>query len=219
MTCPVCGERRARRACPALGRQICAVCCGTKRQTEIRCPDTCGYLTTARQHPPAAVQRQHERDLQALAPTMGGLTHTQQQVGFLLLSVVSASGRADTLDRVTDADVAEAAAALAGTYETASKGVIYEHRAASLPAQRLVHAFREMLEHLSREAQAVRVEREASVALRAIERGVRDVMTAVTGEPRAYIELVQRLIRPYEPPVSSGSTREEPRSGLILPGV
>ena len=48
MLCPLCGKRNARRACPALGHLICAVCCGTKRLTEIACPSDCGYLATAR---------------------------------------------------------------------------------------------------------------------------------------------------------------------------
>ena len=219
MTCPVCGHRRARRACPALGRQICPVCCGTKRLVEIRCPDGCGYLSTARQHPPAAVQRQHDRDLQALAPTLAGLTETQQQIGLLLLGVVSASGGAETLDRTNDADVADAVAALAGTYETAAKGVIYEHRAPSLPAQRLVSSFRQMLEHLSREVQGVRLDREAVVALRGIERGARAVIERSGGASREYVELVYRVIRPWEPPPSSEGPRDQSPSGLILPGV
>src|SRR4029079_6022625 len=50
--CPLCGVRRARRGCPALGKQICAVCCGTKRLVEIQCPSDCAYLATAREHPP-----------------------------------------------------------------------------------------------------------------------------------------------------------------------
>ena len=54
MTCPLCGARKARRACPGVGRDICAVCCGTKRLVEIRCPATCGYLQSARVHPAAS---------------------------------------------------------------------------------------------------------------------------------------------------------------------
>ena len=35
MACPVCGQRKARRECPALGQTICTVCCATKRLVEI----------------------------------------------------------------------------------------------------------------------------------------------------------------------------------------
>ena len=61
--CPLCGVRKAKRDCPALGQRICAVCCATKRLKEINCPDTCVYLASARSHPAAIVQRRQERDL------------------------------------------------------------------------------------------------------------------------------------------------------------
>ena len=48
MRCPLCQSRPPRRACPALGREICPVCCGTKRQVEIRCPESCVYLSQRR---------------------------------------------------------------------------------------------------------------------------------------------------------------------------
>jgi hypothetical protein len=222
MTCPVCGHRKGRRACPALGKQICTVCCGTKRLVEIRCPDTCGYLSTARQHPPAVVQRQYDRDIDALQPTMRGLAEMQQHLAFLLLGVVSRQGGSETLERLHDADVSDAALALAGTFETAARGVIYEHRASTLPAQRLVAAFREALDDVSRRLPDVRLDRDAAAALRGIEQGVREVQRragAATGDAtRAYIDVVRRMVPPYAPaPVAPGPA--EPGSGLILPGV
>src|SRR5207247_6809666 len=42
--CPLCGTRRARRGCPALSQQICAICCGTKRLVQIQCPSDCTWL-------------------------------------------------------------------------------------------------------------------------------------------------------------------------------
>ena len=83
-TCPLCERRRARRACPALGHQICAVCCGTKRVTEITCPPDCGYLASAKTHPPAALQRQQERDAQFVLPVIRGLSERQYQLFFLV---------------------------------------------------------------------------------------------------------------------------------------
>ena len=59
--------------CPALDREICPVCCGTKRESEIRCPETCGYLSSSRAHPPAQVRRQQEGDIETLAPGMTGI--------------------------------------------------------------------------------------------------------------------------------------------------
>jgi hypothetical protein len=49
------------------------------------------------------------------------------------------------LQAVIDDDVVEAATAMAATFETASKGVIYEHRPTSLSAQRLMSELKPLL--------------------------------------------------------------------------
>src|SRR5262245_20255746 len=49
-TCPLCSERAAKRFCPAKDVQICAVCCGTKREVEIDCPSSCSYLKASRSY-------------------------------------------------------------------------------------------------------------------------------------------------------------------------
>jgi len=41
--CAYCGQRKGKRACPAIG-QVCSQCCGDNRQREIACPPGCGYL-------------------------------------------------------------------------------------------------------------------------------------------------------------------------------
>jgi len=43
-------------------QQICAICCGTKRLTQIACPSDCAWLATAREDPAAAVRRQQQGD-------------------------------------------------------------------------------------------------------------------------------------------------------------
>jgi hypothetical protein len=216
MTCPVCGERKARRACPALGQQICTVCCGTKRLVEIRCPDGCGYLATARQHPAAVVQRQYVSDVEVMRPTLRDLTDVQRQICVVLLSIVSREVLGESLDRTLDVDVGDAAGALASTFETASKGVIYEHQPRSLPAQRLAIRFRELIDRFSGETQARTIERDATAALRGIERGVAEVQRQ-SNAPDAYIAVIRRLIRPYEP--APQAVEERRPSGLVLPGV
>src|SRR5438876_4902447 len=47
-TCPLCSSRSGKRYCPAIAEQICAVCCGTKREVEIDCPSSCPYLKASR---------------------------------------------------------------------------------------------------------------------------------------------------------------------------
>jgi hypothetical protein len=219
MTCPLCGQRKARRACPGVGQQICAVCCGTKRLVEIRCPETCVYLASARQHPPAVVQRQQQRDAAALAAALGALTERQQQLVFLLLGVVGRQ-HGDPLRRVLDEDVAEAAGAMAGTYETAARGVIYEHPAQSLPAQRLMTEWKALLEDLSQHSSPRLVEREAPAAFRSIEQGARQARQLLGDSETAYLDLVGRLLAPVSggtPPEPGRPEAEERPSGLILP--
>jgi len=42
--CSRCDARKARRRCPALGSDICALCCGRIRGKDIHCPAGCEYL-------------------------------------------------------------------------------------------------------------------------------------------------------------------------------
>jgi hypothetical protein len=212
MQCPLCGTRKARRTCPALGRQICSVCCGTKRLTEIRCPADCVYLTSAREHPPAVVQRQQQQDLGVLLPAMHGLSETQARIFFLAVSIV-ARFKPDDLQRVLDADIADAAGSLAATFETSQRGVIYEHRATSLVAQRLTSEMKTVLAQVGEKAGSW-FERDAAAALRALERGVR--AKREHDPENAFLELLKRVAGPSvdgEPVEQKGAA-----SNLIIPG-
>jgi hypothetical protein len=219
MTCPLCGQRKAKRACPAVGQQICAVCCGTKRLGEIRCPETCGYLASAREHPPAAVQRQQQQDVSLLVTTMQELTDPQRELVLVMLGILRTTS-SDPLQALRDEDVAEAAATLASTLETAARGVIYEHQAQAPPAQRLVRDLRAVLDEIGTKVGERAIDRDASHALRAIERGARETDRLLGGGPTAYLDLVGRVLRAPARPPAPGSpvvTPEAGSSGLILP--
>ena len=86
MRCPLCQSRPAKRRCPGVGQTICAVCCGTKRLVEIRCPSDCGYLAASRQNPPAVERRQHEQDVLLMMPAVAELTDRQSRFFFLFQS-------------------------------------------------------------------------------------------------------------------------------------
>lgn len=212
MACPSCGKRKGRRDCPALRASICTICCGTKRLVEIECPDTCSHLVAAREHPAAVVKRQQERDVAVLLPTISHLTERQHQLFFLIHSVI-ARFTPDALSRLVDEDVADAAGAVAATLETASRGVLYEHKPTSLPAQRLAREITSMIEEIRTRGTRI-YEGELAITLRAIERGARETRK-LTGEDTAYIALVARLLH-----VRSQAPAEEttqPSSSLILP--
>lgn len=191
MRCPLCSARPAKRLCPALGREICPVCCGTKREVEIRCPADCIYLAASRVHPPAAVRRQQDHDLAALGPAMAGLSEARQQLFLFALTLVNRF-RGEGLDAASDADAAAAVAALAGTYETASKGLIYEQRPGTVPAQRLADGIRDMFEQLARGRPSA-FAADAAAVLRRLEDRVTAVQRAAPGDPRAFLALAERL--------------------------
>jgi hypothetical protein len=209
--CPVCRDRRPKRSCPALNQTICTVCCATKRLVEIACPSDCVYLTSAKAHPPAVVQRRQERDVGFLLPLVADLTETQYRLVVLFQSItVRHAERA--VPPLLDVDVAEGAAAAASTLETAGKGIIYEHQAVSVPAQRLTDEYGRVVAELIAKNQShqSRVERDAAAALRKIEAGARGAAQALAGdEAPVYLKLLGRVF------AAPGNTDEAPRSGLI----
>jgi len=211
MSCPLCGSRKERRACPALHQTICPVCCGTKRLAEIACPDDCVYLTSAREHPAAVVKKQQEHDVAILLPTLQGLTERQYQLFFLFQSLI-ARHTPEGFTRLVDDDVAEAAAAVAATLETAARGVIYEHATQSLPAQRLATEMKAMLAEMRQQGATV-YDREAAIVLRAVEKGAREIGRLEAGGT-AYLTLMARLLqrnRATAPATPAGA------SSLIIP--
>lgn len=193
MLCPLCRQRKPRRDCPALHQTICAVCCGTKRLTEIDCPSDCVHLAAAREHPAAVVRRQQERDTALMMPSVRHLNERQQQLFFLFHTVI-ARHVSDGLARLVDDDVADAAASIAATIETAARGVIYEHAAASLPAQKLSGEMKAMLGEV-RNSGAKIYDGEVGITLRAIESGARETRKMDPGAgDQAYIDLMRRLL-------------------------
>jgi hypothetical protein len=219
MTCSLCGHRKARRACPALGQQICAVCCGTKRLVEINCPSDCAYLGAAERHPAAAVKRQQEQDMAVLMSTLGRLSEPQLQLFFLLQTLVVRFKPEGALLRLADADVAEAAAALASTFETAERGVVYEHRAASAVAEELRQALNGFLKEIGKRGGAG-FERQAAEVLRGIERGARHEAVGLEAGETAYLALLGRMFRerPGTKPDSTAASPpgDEPR--IVITG-
>jgi hypothetical protein len=193
--CPLCRTRKARRRCPALGRDICALCCGTKRLAEIRCPADCGYLASARQHPPAALQRRQERDLQFLLPLVQALTEPQSRLFLFVQAVIRRAPI--TLPAPTDRDVAEATRALAATLETAASGLLYEHPVATTPARRLFEEIKTRFSELSPQERGVS-DGDASIVLRQVAEAADAAATALGEGETAYLELIGRMMR--EPP-------------------
>ena len=209
--CPVCRDRRPKRSCPALQQTICTVCCATKRLVEIYCPADCVYLSSAKAHPPAVVQRRQERDVGFLLSLVSDLTETQYRL-LVLLQSITVKHAEQAVPAPLDADIAEGAAAAASTLETARKGIISEHQAGSVPAQRLTGEYARIVAELIKQnaSQQARVERDSAAALRKIEAGARTAEKALAGdEAPVYLRVLGRVF------AATPSDAEPPQSGLI----
>lgn len=210
MSCPQCALRKAKRNCPALHQNICTVCCATKRLVAIDCPPDCAHLASARAHPPATARRQQEADVAALMPTINDLTERQYQLFFLFQNVI-AQTRPEGLAGLTDADVAEAGGAAAATLETAARGVIYEQRPQSPTARKMAEAFAALVGQV-REQGATVYDREAAIALRAIERGAQTLGQHLGTGDSGYLELMFRLLQVNRAKADTG----QPSAGSII---
>ena len=196
------------------------MCCGTKRITEIDCPKDCAYLQSANAHPPAIVQRQQQRDLRFLLPVFRGLTERQHEILFLLQTFLVAGNH--NVQSISDSDIEEAARALAQTYETADRGIVYEHTATGVNAQRLALELKSMLQ--SKQSEGLQLsDRDLAAAFRRLEIAAKDAENAVTDDQndRAYLELLKRILKESS---DTGNSSEGPttntttKSGLIVTG-
>jgi hypothetical protein len=213
VTCTLCNKRPAKRACPALHRDICPVCCATKRLKEISCTDDCRYLEAAQRHPAASVKRQIDADVTVLMGTIGRLTEQQLQLLFLLQSMVI-SYKPEGLARLSDADVALAAGALAGSLESSSKGVIFEESTPSVVAEGLRRALRPLIDEVTKGGGS-RVEREVALVLRGIERGAKHEGGLIPEGQTSYLDLVARVFQQRQPRAPKDDGPQKPL--IVMP--
>ena len=153
-------------------------------------------------------------------PLVHDLSDRQHRL-FLFVQSVIARYRPATLPPLVDVDVAEAAGALAATLETERRGIIYEHRAASLPAQRLERALDEALQ-AQRKSAPGSFDRDLVVVLRRTERAAREAGGSLAGDDCAFLDLVQNTLHDIATrsgaaePVPDQPGRGDPASGLIV---
>jgi hypothetical protein len=156
-------------------------------------------------------------------PFWSDLNEPQYRLLLLFHAIMLKHAAENALLPLRDDDVVEAAAVTAATLETAGKGIIYEHQASSLPAQRLATALRETFEELIRQGGGTvppRLERDAALVLRRIEQTARKAAAALPDdEPPVFLRLVGRVLQQSESAVPAESdTPAPPSGGLIIPG-
>jgi hypothetical protein len=181
--------------------------------TEIQCPSDCAYLTSAREHPPAAALRRRERDLGIVVNMVRDLNQRQSEL-FLLLTTALLRYEPPPLQEVADEHVAEAAAALAATYETAARGLIYEHRPASPSAAHLIAELKPLLAEAGK-GLGSSFERDAAFVLRRLDDAIREARTNEPDNRRALLDLLRRAMRRASSEAASADADAAPR--LIVP--
>lgn len=140
--CKICGKRRARRACPAVGGDICTICCGTEREVSLACPLKCQWLKEAHRHEkPVAVADNRVLHLD-INVSEEFLRQNEELMVVLMHALLEASRRTEG---AIDADAIAALEAMIQTHRTLESGLVYETRAENTVAARLQRTFSESL--------------------------------------------------------------------------
>jgi len=164
----------------------------------------------------AATLRQQERDLGFVAEGLRDFNERQSQLFFILATFLLRYDPPE-LQPLIDDDVAAAAAALAATFETAARGVIFEHRPASLPADRLATSLKTLLVEAGQNAPHSSFERDAAVVLRRIEESARNVRAFDASNRRGLLDLLGRVMRRSDGDGDTGQQTASEPSRLIVP--
>lgn len=191
-SCPLCTQRKGRRACPAKGASICSVCCGSKRRVEIDCPADCVWLAGAHDASWDGRETERRRDARRLGPHLQRLSREQADLFFLALVGLGAlRARRRDLD---DALLSAAVSALRKTVETRQRGVLYDHPAEDLRAQGLLLELRGLFEAKGEEGRPVAPnDRDLGPVLAALEGALADVRRE-SGGRTAFLDTARRVV-------------------------
>ncbi len=197
-TCPLCGQRKGKRACPAKGVEICSACCGAKRRVEIDCPDTCVYLGGAHAGSWAGRETERRRDALRVAPFVQGLTDRQAQLFFLTLAGLT--GLRAARPQMDDRLLATAVAAFKKTLETRDHGILYEHSPDDQRAQSLVVDLKALYETKDDEGRPLRPDdRDLLKVMTALDAALAATL-ADAGGGAAFLDAAGRLVGRRSPP-------------------
>ncbi|MCC6992066.1 MAG: hypothetical protein IT181_23885 [Acidobacteria bacterium] len=139
-----------------------------------------------------AARRQHDADIQALMGGTGRLSQGQLQLFFLIQSYFLRPVPPE-IPAAVDAEVAEAAGAVAGAFEARSRGLVLVPQATSAGGRRMTGELHGVLEEAGRGG-GVRFDREVAEVLRAIARTAAPAAEAPK-DRRSYLELVARVFQ------------------------
>ena len=207
-TCPLCSARPGKRYCPAKDDKICAVCCGTKREIEIDCPSSCGYLKASRSY--ESEKPIPDPEFAAKAGQFDDAFFQRYHSCLDLLTLAILEERTGSAWLV-DNDVIEVLKALKATFNTLSSGIYYDALPDGAVRQSLFRRLKETIDSL------MQVDPGADrLLLKAFEvGGVLDFLTMIAQansserpKSRRYLDFIAEKY---------GERLPERPSGLILP--
>ena len=141
------------------------------------------------------------------------LNERQSQLLFLIVTYL-VHYEAPELQPLIDEDITQATAAVAATFETALRGVIYEHPAGSPSAERLVNGLKPLLSK-AEQGGGTAFQRDACVVLRRIEMAAAEAKKEGAGHRRAFLDMLGRLIQTRDRETAEPLPEEAPR--VIIP--
>jgi len=209
--CPLCSERPGKRYCPAKDVQICAVCCGTKREVEIDCPAPCPYLRSSRLYEMEKERRIPDPELEARVRRFDEsfVERNHQAMDAVCIAVAEERPNAPWL---VDSDVIEVYKALSATMKTLSSGIYYESLPDGTVRIALFHRLKALLDQLMQpDPDASRRTLKVSEAIDVLDflTVAAEANSSVRPRSRRYIDWVSETF--------SGDAPAPQSSGLILP--
>jgi hypothetical protein len=220
MPCSICQTRKEKRFCPAVHDRICAVCCGTERETTLDCPADCPYLRQARAHEkPRSAQ-----ELEAAGAELFRDVELSQEFTYqhepLIVGLCSGINKVARADRqVQDRDVIGALTNVAHTYQRMTRsGLQYEEAPAGVAQITIVNEIHRMIaeyRELEQKHLGYVKLRDLDV-LRALVFLLRMAHSHTSGRPRsgAFLEFVSGMFPEKSSPIA---TPGEAPSRIIIP--
>ena len=158
--CKICGNRRARRACPAVNGDICSICCGTEREVSLSCPLDCEYLQEAHRHEKPVPVPEDQISNQDVMVTEDFVRSHEELLLFCVYSLVQAAMRTPG---AIDGDVMTALEALVQTHRTLESGLMYETKPENVLAASVQRLFSNSLSDYQKVREALSSVRNAEL--------------------------------------------------------
>lgn len=185
-TCPRCNRRAAKRFCPALDVQICAVCCARDRMLEIRCPETCQYLISGRDSAVARERELRTREAERHSNPLPSLSRREVQLVQIVEWAIVRAQR-EAYHNIADSDILTSVQNALKNLQTQDAGIIYEHREFSVVVDDISRRIRDSFEELGKEMPAETRPRRSEIT-NALEFVLGTIQShAGRSEPRSYI--------------------------------